>query len=66
MQAHAADDDEHLPDDASLLRQWKRWEAGGVTPSDFYQRIIAATFGTVTHAMFPVPPRRDANAESWR
>ena len=32
-------------------------------PSDFYQRIIAATFGTVTHAMFPVPPRPDANAE---
>ena len=63
MQAHAADDDEHLPDAPSLLRQWKRWEAGGVTPSDFYQRIIAVTFGTVTHAMFPVPPRRDADAD---
>ena len=25
-------------------------------PSDFYQPIIAATFGTVTHAMFPVRP----------
>ena len=63
MQAHAADDKVHLPDAPSLLRQWKRWEAGGVTPSDFYQRIIAVTFGTVTHAMFPVPPRRDADAD---
>lgn len=35
MQAHAADDKVHLPDAPSLLRQWKRWEAGGVTPSDF-------------------------------
>ena len=32
-------------------------------PSEFYQPIIAKTFGTVTHAMFPVPPRPDANAE---
>src|SRR6266496_487999 len=62
LRAHAAED-EHLPDASSLLRQWKRWEAGGVTPSDFYQRIIATTFGTVTHAMFPVPPRRDADSE---
>ena len=65
MRAHAAAD-EKLPETASLLRQWKRWEAGEVTPSDFYQPIIARTFGTVTHAMFPVPPRRDADARSWR
>jgi hypothetical protein len=52
-----------LPEHASLLRQWKRWEAGGNMPSDFYQPIIAAAFGTVTHAMFPVPPRRDADSD---
>jgi hypothetical protein len=28
-------------------------------PGEFYQPIIAATFGTATHAMFPVPPKRD-------
>jgi tetratricopeptide (TPR) repeat protein len=32
-------------------------------PGDFYQPIIAAMFGTITHAMFPVPPKRDADAE---
>jgi tetratricopeptide (TPR) repeat protein len=48
-----------LPDNTSLLRSWKRWESGAVTPSEFYQPIIAATFGTVTHAMFPVPSKRD-------
>jgi len=51
---------EQLPDDASLLRQWKRWESGNVMPGEFYQPIIAATLGTVTHAMFPAPPKRDA------
>jgi hypothetical protein len=28
-------------------------------PGEFYQPVIAATFGTATHAMFPVPPKRD-------
>jgi hypothetical protein len=51
-----------LPDNPSLLRMWKRWENGEVTPSDFYKPIIAATFSTVTHAFFPVPPRRDADS----
>ena len=60
MRAHAP---EQLPADSSLLRQWKRWEAGEVMPSEFYQPIIAATFGTITHAMFPVAPKRDADAE---
>ncbi|MED7824020.1 XRE family transcriptional regulator, partial [Streptomyces chiangmaiensis] len=32
-------------------------------PSDFYKPIIAATFGTVTHAIFPVTGQRDGNAE---
>jgi transcriptional regulator with XRE-family HTH domain len=52
-----------LPDDASMLRQWKRWESGEHTPSEFYQPVIAATFGTVTHALFPESGRRDGNAE---
>jgi hypothetical protein len=51
-----------LPDNPSLLRMWKRWENGEVTPSDFYKPIIAATFGTVTHAFFPVLPRRDSDS----
>jgi hypothetical protein len=46
-----------------MVRQWKRWESGEVMPSEFYQPIIAATFGTVTHAIFPVAGRRDGNAE---
>ncbi len=62
LRAHATEH-EHLPDEPSLLRQWKRWETGKTTPSDFYQRIIATTFGTVTHAMFPVAPQPDTNAE---
>ncbi|MFF2952225.1 XRE family transcriptional regulator [Kitasatospora sp. NPDC057965] len=60
LRAHAP---EELPANASLLRQWKRWESGEVMPSDFYQPIIAATFGTVTHALFPISGRRDGNAE---
>ena len=39
--ASARAKDETLPDDASLLRQWKRWEAGEVMPGEFYQPIIA-------------------------
>ena len=40
------------PADASLLRQWKRWEAGEIKPEgEFYKPIIAKTFGTVTHAI---------------
>ncbi len=60
MRAHAP---EELASDSSLLRQWKRWEAGEVMPSEFYRQIIAATFGTVTHSMFPVAPQRDADSE---
>jgi tetratricopeptide (TPR) repeat protein len=60
MRLHAP---KQLPDEASLLRQWKRWESGEVTPGEFYQPIIAAAFGTVTHAVFPVAPKRDADAD---
>jgi len=32
MRAHAPSE---LPGDASLLRQWKRWEAGEAEPKEF-------------------------------
>jgi tetratricopeptide (TPR) repeat protein len=60
MRAHSA---EPLAGDASLLRSWKRWEAGEVEPDDFYKTLIARTFGTVTGAFFPRPTRRNADAE---
>ena len=63
LKAHAAPDEKIHADDASLLRQWKRWESGEIKPGEFYQPIIARALGTVTHAMFPVPPRRDADAD---
>jgi tetratricopeptide (TPR) repeat protein len=46
-----------------MVRQWKRWESGEIQPSDFYKPIIAAVFGTVTHAIFPAPARRDGDSE---
>lgn len=60
MRAHSASE---LPAQESLLRQWKRWESGEKQPGEFYQPIIAATFGTVTHAMFPVAPQRDPDSD---
>ncbi|MFF0729926.1 XRE family transcriptional regulator [Streptomyces sp. NPDC004134] len=59
LRAHAPSE---LPAEDSMIRQWKRWESGQM-PNDFYQPIIAATFGTVTHAVFPAPSRRDGNSE---
>ncbi len=59
LRAHAPSE---LPSDESLTRQWKRWEAGQM-PGEFYRPIIAAVFGTATHALFPAPSRRDGNAE---
>src|SRR5215831_10117591 len=63
LKAHAAKDQPIHADNANLLRQWKRWEAGEVTPGEFYQPIIARTFDTTTHAMFPVPRKRNADTE---
>ncbi|MFC4105816.1 XRE family transcriptional regulator [Micromonospora zhanjiangensis] len=60
MRSHST---EPLAGDASLLWSWKRWEAGEVEPDDFYKKLIARTFGTVTDAFFPRPARRDADAE---
>ncbi|MFD0229062.1 XRE family transcriptional regulator [Streptomyces hirsutus] len=59
LRAHAPTE---LPAEESMIRQWKRWESGQA-PNDFYQPIIAATFGTVTHALFPAPARRDGDRE---
>lgn len=59
LRAHAPTE---LPAEDSMIRQWKRWESGQM-PNEFYQPIIAAAFGTVTHALFPAPSRRDGNKE---
>jgi hypothetical protein len=45
-----------LADDESLLRSWKRWEAGGGIRQD-NQRYLATLFSTVSGALFP-PARR--------
>jgi len=64
LNAHAASEAKQHADDASLPRQWKRWETGDVSLlGDFYKPIIARTFGTVMHAMFPVPAPRDADTD---
>jgi hypothetical protein len=47
--------DRPLPDDMTLLRQWKRWEAGEVVPSGFYQKIIATVLATSPSMLFPAP-----------
>jgi hypothetical protein len=63
MRMHAGEQHQNLPDSASMLRQWKRWESGEHAPGDFYKPVIAAVFGTATYALFPEPGRRDGNAE---
>jgi len=63
LKAHAAEGEIIHADDASLLRMWKRWEAGEIKPGEFYQPIIARALGTVTHAIFPVPSRRDPGTD---
>lgn len=55
--------DKPLAEEQSLVRMWRRWEAGEVKPDDFHQPLIARTFGTVTHAFFPVPSRRNGDSE---
>ncbi len=47
-----------LPSDESLIRNWKKWEAGNHQPDDFYRPLIAKLFGTATSTLFPVSPRR--------
>jgi transcriptional regulator with XRE-family HTH domain len=44
---------DELPSEESLIRTWKRWEAGDHLPDVFYRPLIAKLFGTVTAAFFP-------------
>lgn len=53
----------HLPANASLLRNWKRWEAGEAEPDEFYKPLLAATFGTVSAVLFPRRRRDDVETE---
>ncbi|GAA4727010.1 helix-turn-helix domain-containing protein [Phytohabitans rumicis] len=61
LRVHAGS--EQLPSDASLIRNWRRWESGEVEPDDYYKPLIAKTFGTVTTAIFPRSASRDADSE---
>jgi hypothetical protein len=70
LSAHATDEErKSLPDLESLKRSWMRWESGEVKPDGrpgakpFFQPMIARTFGTVTHAFFPVAPQRDPDTD---
>lgn len=63
VRALHANAEKALPESGSLLRNWKRWEAGDSEPDDFYKALIAKTFGTVTAAFFPRLSHRDADAE---
>jgi len=46
-----------LPDDKSLLRNWKRWESGETIPDATHQALIAAAYGTVAAAIWPLTAR---------
>lgn len=51
-----------LPSDQSLLRSWKRWESGSTQPDATYQSLIAASFGTVAAAIWPVTSRASGHS----
>ncbi|HWG99963.1 MAG TPA: helix-turn-helix transcriptional regulator [Pilimelia sp.] len=61
LRAHAG---VSLPGAPSLLRNWKRWEAGDAKPDDFYRPLIAKAFGTATEALFPRTTHPDADADA--
>ncbi|MER6073593.1 hypothetical protein ABT187_33075 [Streptomyces sp. NPDC001817] len=44
---------ESLPDDETMIRQWKRWESGKTMPGAFYKPLIANLFGASVLALFP-------------
>jgi len=56
-----------LPGFDSLKKNWERWESGkepdGGGRTLYYKPIIARTFGTVTHAIFPIQPHGDPDAD---
>jgi len=61
VRALRAHGDNQTPDHKSMVRQWKRWEAGEVEPGR-YKTLIARTFGTATAVIFP-PDRGATDAE---
>jgi hypothetical protein len=68
LQAHATEDEaKGLPDFDSLKKNWTRWESGmepdGNGRKLYFKPIIARMFGTVTHAIFPVQPQNDPDAD---
>lgn len=44
---------EPLPDDETMIRQWKRWESGKTMPGTFYKPLIANLFGASVLGLFP-------------
>jgi tetratricopeptide (TPR) repeat protein len=58
LRAHS---DTELPEESSLLRRVKTWEAGVHVPDGFYRPLIAKTFGTVTAAIWPQPTQRESD-----
>lgn len=54
--------DRQIPAQESVLRQWKRWEAGEVEPDPRYKALIARTYGTATAVIFP-PDRGASDSE---
>ncbi|MEU6228765.1 hypothetical protein [Streptomyces sp. NPDC047042] len=44
---------ESLPDDETMIRQWKRWESGKTMPGGFYRPLIANLFGASVLGLFP-------------
>uniref|UniRef100_A0AAU2A2D7 Uncharacterized protein n=1 Tax=Streptomyces sp. NBC_00093 TaxID=2975649 RepID=A0AAU2A2D7_9ACTN len=44
---------EPLPDDETMIRQWKRWESGKNMPGAFYKPLIANLFGASVLGLFP-------------
>ncbi|MFE6485843.1 hypothetical protein ACFVGN_23320 [Streptomyces sp. NPDC057757] len=44
---------EPLPDDETMIRQWKRWESGRTMPGDFYRPLMADLFGASVLGLFP-------------
>jgi tetratricopeptide (TPR) repeat protein len=59
LRAHS---DTELRGDTSMLRRIKSWEAGKHIPDDFYQPLIAKTFGTVTAAIWPKPSQHESDS----
>lgn len=66
LMASATDQEKKgLPGPETLMRNWKRWEAGGVEPDGgraepFYKPIIARMFGTTPEKIFP--PRAEGRS----